>query len=39
VVAIVVTQEFQWVFGARNRVKEPGRYCCEFFRGERRVGA
>jgi hypothetical protein len=38
VVAIVAAQEFQWVFSARNRAKEAGRYNYEFFREERRVG-
>src|SRR5688572_11866571 len=32
-------KEFQWVFGAKNRAKEPDRHCYEFFREERRVGA
>ena len=39
VVAIVSTQEFQWVFGAKNRAKDPGAHRYEFFREERRVGA
>jgi hypothetical protein len=39
VVAIVNTQEFQWVFGAKNRATEPGAHRYEFFREERRVGA
>jgi hypothetical protein len=38
VVAIVQTQEFQWVFGAKNRAKDPGGHCYEFVREERRVG-
>ena len=38
VVAIVVAQEFQWVFSARNKAKGQGRYCYDFFREERRVG-
>src|SRR5437773_7421086 len=38
VVAIVAGQEFQWVFSARNRAKQPGKYNYEFFREERRVG-
>jgi hypothetical protein len=38
VVAIVVAQEVQWVFSARNRSKQPGVANFEFFKEERRVG-
>ena len=38
VVAIVHAQESQWVFGAKNRAKDPGGHCYEFVREERRVG-
>jgi hypothetical protein len=38
VVAIVASQEFQWVFSARNRAKRPGAVWFEFFRERRRVG-
>jgi hypothetical protein len=38
VVAIVATQEFQWVFGGRNRSDTPGVVCFEFTKSSRRVG-
>ena len=38
VVAIVAAQEFQWVFGARNRSDKPGLVGFEFGKAERRVG-
>ena len=38
VVAIVACQEFQRVFGARNRSKKPGVASLDFFKEERRVG-
>lgn len=38
VVAIVSGQEFQWVFGARNRAEAPGAVCYAFTKAERRVG-
>jgi hypothetical protein len=38
VVAIVAAQEFQWVFGARNRSDTPGVANFEFTKQERRVG-
>ncbi len=38
VVAIVAAQEFQWVFGARNRSDKPGLANFEFSKQERRVG-
>ena len=38
VVAIVAAQEFQWVFGARNRSDKPGVANFEFGKQERRVG-
>src|SRR5712671_256617 len=38
VVAIVAGQEFQWVFGAKNRSPKPGVVSYEFVREERRVG-
>ena len=38
VVAIVATQEFQWVFGGRNRSTTPGVVSFEFTRSSRRVG-
>ena len=37
VVAIVAAQEFQWVFGARNRSDKPGVANFAFEKGERRV--
>lgn len=37
VVAIVAAQEFQWVFGARNRSDKPGVANFEFEKSERRV--
>ena len=39
VVALVVGEEFQWVWSARNRARKPGNACLEFFRERRRVGA
>jgi hypothetical protein len=39
VVAIVVAQEFQWVFDATNRSTKPGRANFEFTKRERRVSA
>jgi hypothetical protein len=38
VVAIVVAQEFQWVFGGRNRAEKPGGVIYRFEKAERRVG-
>ena len=38
VVAIVSTQEFQWVFSGRNRSTTPGVASFEFTRSSRRVG-
>jgi hypothetical protein len=38
VVAIVATQEFQWVFGATNRSNKPGIANFDFVKQERRVG-
>jgi hypothetical protein len=38
VVAIVVAQEFQWVFSAKNRSPKPGVVSYDFVREERRVG-
>jgi hypothetical protein len=38
VVAIVSTQEFQWVFGARNRSDTPGVASFDFTKSSRRVG-
>jgi hypothetical protein len=38
VVAIVVSQEFQWVFGGRNRAEKPGAVIYRFEKAERRVG-
>ncbi|MGH3755904.1 MAG: hypothetical protein ACRDRP_25135 [Pseudonocardiaceae bacterium] len=38
VVAIVSAQEFQWVFGARNRSETPGVASFEFTKSSRRVG-
>jgi len=38
VVAIVTAQEFQWVFGAKNRSNQPGVVSFEFIKQERRVG-
>jgi len=37
VVAIVAAQEFQWVFGARNRSEKPGVANFEFTKADRRV--
>jgi len=37
VVAIVAAQEFQWVFGGRNRSEKPGLARFEFSKAERRV--
>jgi hypothetical protein len=37
VVAIVAAQEFQWVFGGRNRAQTPGAVCYAFEKTERRV--
>jgi hypothetical protein len=39
VVALVLGEEFQWVWSARNRARKPGVACLEFFRERRRVGA
>ena len=39
VVAIVSAQEFQWVFGGRNRSTTPGVVSFEFTKSSRRVGA
>ena len=39
VVALVVAEEFQWVWSARNKARKPGVACIEFFRERRRVGA
>jgi hypothetical protein len=38
VVAIVAAQEFQWVFGARNRSDKPRVASFEFTKSSRRVG-
>lgn len=38
VVAIVSTQEFQWVFGGRNRSDTPGVVSFDFTKSSRRVG-
>jgi hypothetical protein len=38
VVAIVQAQEFQWVFSAKNRAKDPGAVSFSFDKEERRVG-
>ena len=38
VVAIVATQEFQWVFGGRNRSDTPGLVSFDFTKSSRRVG-
>jgi hypothetical protein len=38
VVAIVSAQEFQWVFGARNRSDKPGVVSFDFTKSSRRVG-
>ena len=38
VVAIVAAQEFQWVFGAKNRSSVPGVVSFDFVKEERRVG-
>jgi hypothetical protein len=38
VVAIVQTQEFQWVFSAKNRSPKPGVVSSDFVKEERRVG-
>ena len=38
VVAIVAAQEFQWVFGGRDRSDTPGVYSFKFEKAERRVG-
>jgi len=38
VVAIVAVQEFQWVFGARNRSETPGVASFDFTKSSRRVG-
>jgi hypothetical protein len=38
VVAIVPTQEFQWVFTAKNRSTKPGVVSFDFVKEERRVG-
>ena len=38
VVAIVAAQEFQWVFGGRNRSDTPGVASFEFTKSSRRVG-
>ena len=38
VVAIVQTQEFQWVFSGKNRSKVPGAVSFDFVKEERRVG-
>jgi hypothetical protein len=39
VVALVVTEEFQRVWSARNRSRKPGVACLDFFFEKRRVGA
>jgi hypothetical protein len=39
VVALVVAEEFQRVWSARNRSRKPGVACLDFFRERRRVGA
>lgn len=39
VVALVVCEEFQWVWSARNRARKPGVAVIDFFREKRRVGA
>jgi hypothetical protein len=38
VVAIVSAQEYQWVFGARNRSDKPGLVSFDFTKSSRRVG-
>ncbi len=38
VVAIVATQEFQWVFSAKDRSPRPGVVSYDFVKEERRVG-
>src|SRR5207253_4295266 len=38
VVAIVQTQEFQWVFSAKNRSSKPGVVSFDFVKEDRRVG-
>ena len=38
VVAVVATQEFQWVFTAKNRSTKPGVVSFDFVKEERRVG-
>ena len=38
VVAIVTTQEFQWVFSAKNRSPKPGVVSYDFVKEQRRVG-
>ena len=38
VVAIVATQEFQWVFSAKNRATQPKAVSFEFVKEDRRVG-
>jgi hypothetical protein len=38
VVAIVATQEFAWVFSAKNRSSTPGQVSFDFVKEERRVG-
>lgn len=38
VVAIVAAQEFQWVWSARQRARQPGAVWFEFVKEERRVG-
>jgi hypothetical protein len=38
VVAIVAAQEMQWVFGARNRSRQPGVCSFDFEKEQRRVG-
>jgi hypothetical protein len=38
VVAIVATQEYQWVFSARNRSTTPGAVSFDFAKSSRRVG-
>jgi len=37
-VAIVTTQEVQWVFGTRNRSDKPGVVSFDFTKSSRRVG-
>jgi hypothetical protein len=37
VVAIVIAQEFQWVYTGRNRAQRPGAVCYGFDKSERRV--